>query len=96
MPTRKEQRRFQLHRDTDFTGVSGTGVVADGMQYLHRWELMFPDGDVVFETGWCRVTWRGEHSSIVLWEGIDHVLAVHGHDGATRVVWLDDEEGEGS
>lgn len=29
-------RRFQLHRDHDITGVSGPGVVADG--------VLFPDG----------------------------------------------------
>lgn len=65
-------KTFQLHRDTDVSGVSAAGVVADGAQ--------FPDGTVV-------VRWRGEHASTVVWNDLASALAVHGHDGATRVVW---------
>lgn len=65
-------RLFELHRDRDVSGVTGTGVVADGAE--------FPDGTVV-------VRWRGEHTSTVVWPSLDDALAIHGHDGATRVVW---------
>ncbi len=65
-------RLFQLHRTTDFSGVSGTGVVAHG--------VVFPDGVVV-------VRWRGERASTVVWGSLDDVLAIHGHDGATQIVW---------
>lgn len=67
-------RRFELVRETDVTGVSGTGVVAEGIE----WD----DGKVCLH-------WRGKHRSSVLWDDIDSVLVVHGHDGATRVAWLD-------
>lgn len=68
-------RRFQLHRERDLTGVSGVGIVADGCR--------FPDGVAV-------VHWRGEHRSTVVWsEGMGAVEAVHGHEGATRIVWID-------
>lgn len=68
-------RRFELHRDTDVTGVSGVGIVAEG--------VAFTDGTTV-------VRWVvGEHQSTVVWPGVDSVVAIHGHDGATRLVWVD-------
>ncbi len=71
-------RRFQLHRDTDITGASGTGLVADG--------TIWPDGTV-------SIRWRGDRPSVVFWEELSHAYAVHGHGGHTRFVWLDDEQG---
>ena len=65
-------RTFELHRDRDVSGVSGVGVVADG--------VAFPDGLSV-------VRWRGERQSTVVWPSIEDVIAIHGHDGATRLVW---------
>ena len=70
-------RRFVLFRNEDVTGVSGTGVVAEGVQ--------FRDGKVVLR--WC----VGEHRSTVNWDSIEAVDAIHGHDGRTRIVWLDEE-----
>lgn len=67
-------RRFQLQRDHDVSGVSGVGIVADGVE--------FPDGTVV-------IRWRGERQSTVLWTGIGDVEAIHGHGGATRIAWID-------
>lgn len=70
-------RRFFLQRDTDVTGVSGEGRVADG--------VLWPDGTV-------SVRWRGEHPSTVSWDrGLDSVNHVHAHGGATQVIWLDEE-----
>jgi hypothetical protein len=68
-------RRFHLFREIDYTGASGTGIVADGCQ--------FPDGVTV-------VRWRGVHASTVVWADLADAVAIHGHDGATRVVWLDE------
>ena len=68
-------RRFQLQRDTDVTGVSGTGVVADG--------VLWPDGTA-------SVRWRSDHPSIVFWDrGWESVQHVHGHNGLSRIVWVD-------
>jgi hypothetical protein len=69
-------RRFHLQRDTDITGVSGTGRVADG--------VLWPDGSVA-------IRWRGDRPSTVHWDRIADAEHVHGHHGATRIVW-DDEE----
>lgn len=70
-------RRFELHRDRDVTGVSGTGVVAEG--------LAFSDGVVVLR-------WTGVWPTSIVWHdrGVASVEHVHGHDGATRLVWLDE------
>lgn len=68
-------RRFQLVRTADITGVSGTGVVADGCQ---------------FEDGKVAIRWRGERPSTVVWDRIEDALHVHGHAGSTQFRWLDD------
>lgn len=66
-------RTFELVRDVDVSGISGTGTVAEGVE--------FSDGRVA-------VRWIvGEHQSTVTWDGIDAVEAIHGHGGATRIVW---------
>lgn len=65
-------RTFHLQRDEDVSGVSGTGIVAEGVE--------FSDGSVV-------IRWAGEHRSTVVWPGIESVEAIHGHGGATRIVW---------
>lgn len=67
-------RIFRLERDIDVSGVSGTGVVARGVE--------FPDGTVALR-------WLGADPSTVFWASIDAAERIHGHGGATRVVWDD-------
>ncbi|WP_242892598.1 hypothetical protein [Actinomadura litoris] len=75
-------RRFQLVRHRDITGVSGPGLVADG--------VLWPDGTA-------SVRWRGEHPSIVFWDrGLESISHVHLHGGATVVRWLDTREADGA
>lgn len=73
-------RRFVLHRDKDVSGVSGTGDVADGVE---------------FDDGSCVVYWRGVHRSLEHWQNWQECEEVHGHGGLTRVVFLDEEENVG-
>lgn len=69
-------RRFELHRDDDVSGISGTGVVAEGVE---------------FSDGRASLRWvTGEHRSTVAWDSIESAVAIHGHGGATRLVWLDE------
>lgn len=68
-------RRFRLFRHEDETGISGDGVVAEGVE--------FSDGTVALR--WC----TGEHNSTVIWNKIESVEAIHGHNGKTEVVWID-------
>lgn len=67
-------KRFQLHRKQDATGVSGTGIVAEG---------------VVFSTGWVALTWLTQVNSIVFYPAIENVQYIHGHNGMTEIVYLD-------
>lgn len=78
-------RRFELVRHEDESGVSGTGVVAVGVE--------FPNGFV-------EIQWLNDHNPSVSTEanghasypgGIEDVIEVHGHDGRTEVRWVDDE-----
>lgn len=76
-------KTFTLRRDVDVTGISGTGIVADG--------AVFPDGTTV-------VRWRdlggaaarGVQPTTVVFPSLESVLALHGHGGSTVAVWDDD------
>lgn len=68
-------RRFYLYRREDVSGVSGTGIVADG--------IMWPDGTASLK-------WRGDDTSVVFWFTLFSLVKVHGHDGKTAVLWLDE------
>lgn len=67
-------RTFTMHRDLDVTGVSGTGVVAEG---------------VIFDDGTTVVRWHGPRCSTVVWDTFMDAALVHGHGGATRFVFDD-------
>jgi hypothetical protein len=68
---------FYLVRLEDPTGVAGTGIVAEGIQ--------FSQGDAM-------VKWKGDHPAFHWWpRGWKHTNAIHGHNGKTKVVWADDD-----
>jgi hypothetical protein len=66
-------RLFHLVRDKDISGVSGTGIVAEGVE---------------FTNGFVCLTWLTTHHSIVIYPNIKEVEAVHGHEGSTKIVWI--------
>jgi hypothetical protein len=65
-----------LQRDVDCSGVSGCGRVAEV---------------AVFSDGWAVLHWPGAHPSMNMYPSLEDLIAVHGHGGATRVVWDIDE-----
>jgi hypothetical protein len=68
-------RSFLLVRHRDVSNVSGTGVVAEGTEWT--------DGSA-------SLRWRGEHATTTFFEtGLRSILAVHGHDGQTEIMFLD-------
>lgn len=69
-----KMRRFELHRDVDTSGVSGLGIVAEGVE---------------FSSGVCALTWLTSNKVVAFYDNIKTVETVHGHGGNTRVVWLD-------
>lgn len=75
-PVRNEPRRFYLERRVDISRVSGTGRVAEGVE--------FSDGKVVMR-------WISNTPTVTVFDGsIDDVVRIHGHGGSTEVVWMDD------
>jgi len=67
-----QARVFRLIRTEDVSGVSGTGIVADG--------VVFPDGVTVLR-------WRTVGGSTAIYDSVESVERIHGHDGSTRLVW---------
>jgi hypothetical protein len=68
-------RRFVLDREVDATGVSGTGIVAEGVE---------------FSNGKCAVSWLTAVTSVAIYDTIAEVWAIHGHDGHTEIVFEDE------
>lgn len=67
-------RRFWLVRNEDVSGVSGTGVVAEGFE--------FSDGRVALR-------WRTKTSSTATYDSLFDVEAIHGHEGRTVISFED-------
>lgn len=67
--------RFRLLRKADASGVSGTGHVADGIE---------------FRDGTCVLRWMTEHRSIAIYNSLVDLEKIHGHHGQTVVEWIDE------
>lgn len=67
-------RRFLLNRHEDESGVSGTGIVAEGTLY---------------DSGKISLLWKNSNS-FGLWDDMDSMLKVHGHNGKTVVDFIDE------
>lgn len=63
---------FWLIRETDISGTSGVGLVAEG---------------VVFSNGWCAMHWLSKYTSVAYYQSIAELESIHGHNGATKIVW---------
>ncbi len=70
-----EARRFYLLRKQDISGVSGTGKVAEGIEYAD---------------GKCSIRWFGAHSSTNNYDSVADMIAIHGHEGSTEVIFYDE------
>ncbi len=62
---------FLVQRPEDASGVSGEGLVAEG---------------VVFSSGWCALTWLTGHKSVAFYPSLEEVETIHGHDGKTKII----------
>ena len=67
-------RRFVLDRVEDESGVSGTGEVAEGVQFFD---------------GTCAMRWRTVTASTAVYGSIADIEEIHGHGGKTIVRFLD-------
>lgn len=71
-------RTFILYRIIDASGVSGTGVVAEGVQ---------------FSDGTCVCRWLTATATTTMYNSIEDVQKIHGHEGATKIIFEDDMTG---
>lgn len=67
-------RLFNLVRVVDVSGVSGTGKVAQGVQ---------------FDDGCCAMRWLTNPASTAFYASIEDLVVIHGHADTTKVVWAD-------
>lgn len=67
-------RTFYLHRHSDVNGLSGTGIVAVG---------------AVYPNGKAHMQWVSFKSSFEMHDSIDALMDIHGHHGATELIWGD-------
>lgn len=86
MPSRRElldrptPRRFQLYRREDVHSVSGTGIVAEGIE--------FRDNSVAYK--WLTSPGTLQYAETI--DGVEAVDHIHGHNGRTAIRWLDDNQ----
>ena len=69
-----QMRRFVLIRAEDLTGVSGTGEVAEG---------------TVFSSGLAVIHWLREPYAMGVYQSLEDVISVHGHEGRTQLQFID-------
>lgn len=72
-------RRFVLRRDEDVTGVSGTGYVAEGVEF---WDKS------------CCMKWRTKVNSTTVYASLDDLNEIHSHEGRTTIVWIDEDNSD--
>lgn len=65
-------RTFSFQRDTDVSGVSGTGKVLEGVE--------FTDGTVV-------VRWLSKYASTAVYNNMKQFEDIHGHEGKSHIIW---------
>jgi hypothetical protein len=70
-------RTFHVVREEDVSGVSGTGVIAEG---------------VLWSNGHIDVRWLSIHKITEHAESLAEWQAVHGHEGKTKVIFDDEVE----
>jgi len=73
-PPNPQLRRFVLVRGEDITGTSGTGEVAEG---------------TVFSSGMAVINWLREPFAMGVYQTVEDVILVHGHEGRTQIQFID-------
>ena len=72
-----QMRRFLLVRTEDISGVSGTGEVAEG---------------TVFTNGLAVVHWLRDPFAMGVYQNLEDVILIHGHEGRTQLQFIDQGE----
>jgi hypothetical protein len=70
--TASRARTFKLVREDDETGISGTGIVAEGIE---------------FSNGMCAMSWLTAMHSVAIYPNAKQLEAIHGHNGRTKLAF---------
>lgn len=65
-------RIFNLVRFEDESGVSGSGVVAEGIEFSNKRVA---------------ITWLSDRACVGVYDHLEDIEAIHGHGGKTKVVF---------
>lgn len=68
----KPCRPFLLYRGEDVSGVSGTGYIAEGIEFHDKQ---------------CVLSWFGKYHALGIYPSAKQLLKVHGHEGRTIIIW---------
>lgn len=68
-------RLFYLKRKADESGVSGTGIVAEGVE---------------LSNGRCVLSWLTAHHTVTIFDNVKELIEIHGHEGKTVLEYYDD------
>lgn len=74
-------RTFKFFRNEDVSGVSGVGYVAEG--------ICFASGKVAISFFPTAPTYV---ANVIVFNSMDEVEKIHGHDGRTEIHWIENEE----
>jgi hypothetical protein len=74
-------RRFHFVRSEDVSGVSGTGVVGEGLE---------------FTCGKIAYAFLSNLGAVTVYDNMKTFISIHGHEGKGRVVWIDSDPSEES
>lgn len=69
-------RTFNLHRAEDESGVSGTGIVTEGVE---------------FSDGTCVMRWLTSTKSTAFYDNAKELVQIHGHEGRTVLMYENGE-----
>lgn len=79
LPIKRTATLFELHRKQDFSGISGTGHVLDG--------VVFPDGTTV-------IHWKSKNSSVAVFKTYRHFERTHvAYHGQSEIHWVNGFDG---
>ena len=70
-------RPFVLVRTDDETGTSGTGIVAEGVE---------------FSNGQVAMHWLSQMETVSIYANLKVVEVLHGHEDRTKIVFPDEQE----
>ena len=66
-------KNFHLNRTVDDSGISGTGIIAEGS---------------VLSNGKCIVSWLSRTSSVEIWNSVEDMMKIHGHGDHTQIKFI--------